>query len=79
MSPSSIFVLSVQENLATADSAGNPVAWNWDRFIAWREGADLFSLYKSPRLFMILPKRFINAADIPRLAGLLEARLGARR
>jgi hypothetical protein len=51
----------------------------WSAFEDWRESKNSFLLYPQPRMFYIVPKRAIQADQIPAFRSILEARIHKSR
>jgi hypothetical protein len=58
------------------DDEGNTVVTHWDKFLKFRETSHSFLLYLSPRMYVFLPKRFMNPEDQQEIQELLERRIG---
>jgi len=51
--------------------------WNipWDDYLKWAENREVFLLYQGPRLFNMLPKRVLTAAQISDFSQLAAANI----
>lgn len=65
-------VYEVSDDGVCSENANMRSQRNWKTFIRWAENGHMFMLYSSPRMFIMLPKRFLAIGEADQLRELLR-------
>ena len=64
------------EGVTSVDAEGASSLVSWEQFTRWSEGARMILLFRSPHLWLMVPKRLLREKQLDALRAMLKDRVG---